>query len=281
MKPTFATKLTIQPVNGQVDQWFYQHQHTGSMHGFSEIRSRSNVWKKHTHTEGHIYDYAHFLLQNLGLFVLCVCMYIYIYTRLGAKRCACKGLCTSVENITLMNFFFFFEMLYCAFAWMNEYIVQIISATDCDWFQDMVITHWKSAKKWPQKMDIQVPTGFCHFAYKQTASTWWNNHRFVHGKDNINTHDSCTFDQLIVNVCPVCMSNVLQTWTENFEQPKNDSIASESPKTSRVFRSIHLHYTAILVFFQRSFAWNLKNISPIVWYRYSIGHPYKISNILY
>ena len=42
-----------------------------------------------------------------------------------------------------------------------------------------------------------------------------------------------------------------------------------------------LHYTAILVFFQRSFAWSLKNISPIVWYCCNIWRPYKISNILY
>ena len=55
--------------------------------------------------------------------------------------------------------------------------------------------------------------------------------------------------KLIANVCPVCTSDVLQTRTENFEQPKNDSIASESPETSRLFRSMHLHYTAILVFF--------------------------------
>ncbi len=74
---------------------------------------------------------------------------------------------------------------------------------------------------------------------------------------------------------------MLQTQTENFEQPKNDSIASESPETSRVFRSMHLHYTAILVFFQRSFARNLKNISPIVWYCCNIWRPYKIANILY
>ena len=38
----------------------------------------------------------------------------------------------------------------------------------------------------------------------------------------------------MANVCPVCTSDVLQTQTENFEQPKNDSIASESPETSRV-----------------------------------------------
>ena len=34
-------------------------------------------------------------------------------------------------------------------------------------------------------------------------------------------------------------------------------------------------------FFQRSFAQNLKNISPIVWYCCNIRCPYKISNILY
>ena len=75
--------------------------------------------------------------------------------------------------------------------------------------------------------------------------------------------------------------DVLQTRTENFKQMKNDSIASESPETSRVFRSMHLHYTAILGFFQRTFARNLKNISPIVWYCCNIWRPYKIANILY
>ena len=49
----------------------------------------------------------------------------------------------------------------------------------------------------------------------------------------------------------------------------------------RVFWSMHLHYTAILVFFLRSFAQNLKNISPIIWYCCNIRHPYKIYTILY
>ena len=44
---------------------------------------------------------------------------------------------------------------------------------------------------------------------------------------------------------------------------------------------MHLHYTAILTFFQRSFGRNLKNISPIVWYCCNMRRPYKISNILY
>ena len=47
--------------------------------------------------------------------------------------------------------------------------------------------------------------------------------------------------------CPVCTSDVLQTQTENFEQQKNNSITSESPETLRVFQSMHLHYTAILL----------------------------------
>ena len=63
----------------------------------------------------------------------------------------------------------------------------------------------------------------------------------VFDTDTDDTHDSCIFDQLIANVCPVFVRCVVIR-TENFEQPKNDSIASESPETSR------LHYTAILVF---------------------------------
>ena len=35
------------------------------------------------------------------------------------------------------------------------------------------------------------------------------------------------------------------------------------------------------LFFQQSFAQNLKNISPIIWYCCNTRHPYKISNILY
>ena len=80
-----------------------------------------------------------------------------------------------------------------------------------------------------------------------------------------------------IQVCRMCCK-----LTENFEQQKNNSIASESPETSHVFWSMHLHYTAILVcFFQRSFAQNLKNISLIIWYCCNIWRPYKISNILY
>ena len=129
--------------------------------------------------------------------------------------------------------------------------------------------------KWFSSLCLQ--TNRKHMEKRSLICTW----KTSFYTDNINTHDSCIFDQLIANVCPVCTSDVLQTWTENFEQPKNDSIASESPEMSCVFRSMHLHHKWYSFFFQQSFAWNLKNISPIVWYCCNIWHPYKMSNILY
>ena len=177
-------------------------------------------------------------------------------------------------------------MLCCVLAWMNEYIVQIISATWL-WLISRYSHHtlkkrWKMAAKnrhpcteWFSSLCLQ--TNRKHMEKQSLICT----RKTSFYTDNINTHDICIFDQLIANVCAVCTSDVLQTQTENFEQPKNDSIASESPEMLHVFRSMHLHYTAILVFFQRSFARNLKNISPIVWYCCNIQCPYKISNILY
>ena len=66
--------------------------------------------------------------------------------------------------------------------------------------------------------------------------------------DNITSTLTIVVDKLIANVCPVCTSDVLQTRTENFEQPKNDSIASESP-----IHAFALH-SDTRVFFQRRFA---------------------------
>ena len=45
--------LWLQSVNGRVlsTRSFRRHQHPGSVHGYLETRSRSNVWKDHTHTE--------------------------------------------------------------------------------------------------------------------------------------------------------------------------------------------------------------------------------------
>ena len=45
---------------------------------------------------------------------------IYIYIWLCAKRCTCKGLCTSVENKTLLKTVFIWNVVSC--TCMNEWI---------------------------------------------------------------------------------------------------------------------------------------------------------------
>ena len=45
------------------DRLFCRHLQSGSAHSFSKTRSRSNVWKEHTHTEGHKCEKTHLLLQ--------------------------------------------------------------------------------------------------------------------------------------------------------------------------------------------------------------------------
>ena len=68
----------LQSVNGWVLSTrsiiFCWRQHSESVHGYSETRSGSNVWKEHTHTEGRKYDTAHFLLQIVDLFASNDCL---------------------------------------------------------------------------------------------------------------------------------------------------------------------------------------------------------------
>ena len=104
------------------------------------------------------------------------------YTWLSAKRCACQGLCTSVENKTLLKTVFISNVVLC--TCMNEWIYST------DNFSNQAVVDFKiqsshtekAPKKWPPKTDIHVPSDFRHFAYKQITSTWRNNHWFVCGK---------------------------------------------------------------------------------------------------
>ena len=114
-------------------------------------------------------------------------------------------------------------------------------------------------------MDIYVPSDFRHL---QTNRKHMEKQSLICTRktsfymDNITSTLTIVVFLIITNVCPVCTSDVLLTQTENFEQPKNDSIASESPETSRVFRSMHLHYTAILVFFSTKFCTKSEEYFP-------------------
>ena len=84
-----------------------------------------------------------------------------------------------------------------------------------------------------------------------------------------------------MNVCPVCTSDVVanlnwKLWTTEKRQHRFGITGNVACVLIHAFA---LHSDTC--FFQRSFAWNLKNISPIVWYCCNIRRPYKISNILY
>jgi len=46
---------------------------------------------------------------------------------LSAKRCTYKGLCTSVENKTLLKTVFILNVVLCTCSFMNEYIVDNFS----------------------------------------------------------------------------------------------------------------------------------------------------------
>ena len=163
---------------------------------------------------------------------------------LRAKSCACKGLCTSVENKT----------------WMNEYIVQIISATRL-WLISRYSHHTlKKRRKMTAKNGHPCTEWFSSLCL-QTNRKHMEKQSLICTRKTWFYTDNITLTLIIVvfsinwslmfslYVLRICCKFELKT-----EQPKNDSIASESLETSRVFwsmhfRSMHLHYTAILFFF--------------------------------
>ena len=89
-------------------------------------------------------------LQVVEFVIIVSCSHIkYIIYICSAKRCACKGLCTSVENKTLLKTVFIWNVVLC--TCMNEWIY----STDNFSNQALVdfkiqSSHWKSAEKWPR-----------------------------------------------------------------------------------------------------------------------------------
>ena len=122
---------------------------------------------------------------------------------------------------------------------MNEYIVQIISANRL-WLisqyshhtlkkhQKMTAKNGHPCTEWFSSLCLQ--TNRKHME-KQSLICMRKTSFYMH---NINTHDSCIFDQLIVNVCPVCTSDVLQTRTENFEPSKKMTASLQNHQKRRM-----------------------------------------------
>ena len=114
---------------------------------------------------------------------------------------------------------FLFKMLCCVLAWMNEYIVQIISATRL-WLisryshhtlkkrRKMTARNGLPCTEWFSSLCLQ--TNRKHMENHSLICTWKTSFCTDNLTVNINTHDSCIFDQLIANVCPV--TAVPQAW---------------------------------------------------------------------
>ena len=168
--------------------------------------------------------------------------------------------------------------------WMNIYIVQIISATRL-WLISRY-SHHILKKRWKMTTKNGHPcTEWFSSLCLQTNRKHMENQSLICIRKTSFYTDNITSTLTIVvfsiNWSQMFALYVRQMCCKLKLKTLNNSIASESPETSRVFQSMHLHYTAISGFFQRSFTRNLKNISPIVWYCCNIWRPYKISNILY
>ena len=88
-------------------------------------------------------------------------------------------------------------MLCCVLAWMNEYIVQIISATRL-WLISRYSHHiLKKRRKMTAKNGHPCTEWFSSLCFKQIASTWWNNRWFVSRKQSFYM-DNITSTLMIV-----------------------------------------------------------------------------------
>ena len=151
---------------------------------------------------------------------------------------------------------FLFEMLCCVLAWMNEYIVQIISATRL-WLISRYSHHTLKKRRKITAKNRHPCTEWFSSLCLQTNRKHMEKQSLICMQKTLFYTDNTT-STLTIIVFSISWSRMFalyvrqmccKTQPENFEQSKNDSIASESLETSRAFRSMHLHYTVILVFF--------------------------------
>ena len=115
-------------------------------------------------------------------------------------------------------------MLCCVLAWMNEYIVEIISATRLWLIFKIQSSH---TEKWPPKTDIHVPEWFSSLCL-QTNRKHMENQSLICTWETSFYMDNITSTLTIV-VFSISWSRMFalyvhqmcwQTQTENFEQPK-------------------------------------------------------------
>ena len=176
-------------------------------------------------------------------------------------------------------------MLCCVLAWMNEYIVQIISATRF-WLISRYSHHTlKKRRKMTAKNGHPCTEWFSSLCLQ-------TNRKHMENQSLICTRKTSFYTDNITSTLTIVVFSI--NWSRMFALYVRRMCCKLKLKTTEKWQHrfgitgkvacVPIHAFALhsnTWFFQRSLAWNLKNISPIIWYCCNIWCPYKIANILY
>ena len=213
-------------------------------------------------------------------------LHIYIYD-LVPKGAHARGYALQLKIKHCWKLFLF-KMLCCVLAWMNEYIVQIISATRL-WLISRY-SHYTLKKRWKMTAKNGPPcTEWFSSLCLQT------NRKHMENQSLICTRKTSFYTNNITSTLTIVV--FLINWSRMFALYVRQMCCKLGLKTlnnRKTTASLRNHRKRRVCsdpcicttqryscFFQRSFAGNLKNISLIVWYCCNIRRPYKIANILY
>ena len=213
-------------------------------------------------------------------------VYIYIYD-LVPKGAHARGYALQLKLKHCWKLFLF-EMLCCLLVWMNEYIVQIISATRL-WLISRYSHHTLKKRRKMTTKNGQPCTEWFSSLCLQT------NQKHMEKQSLICTRKTSFYMDNITSTLTIVVFSI--NWSRMFALYvrqmccKLELKTLNNRKTTASLRNQRKHRVCsdpcicstqrYSFFFQRCFAPNLKNISPIVWYCCNIWRPYKIANILY
>ena len=179
-------------------------------------------------------------------------------------------------------------MLCCVLAWMNEYIVQIISATRLLLISRYSHHTLKKRRKMTAKNGHPCTEWFSSLCLQTNRKHMENQSLICTRKTSFYTDNitsTLTIVVFLINWLRMFALYVRQMCCKLELKTLNNQKTTASLRNHRKRRMCSdpciCTTQRYSFFFQRSFAWNLKNISQIVWYCCNIRRPYKISNILY
>ena len=178
-------------------------------------------------------------------------------------------------------------MLGCVLAWMNEYIVQIISATRL-WLISRYSRHTlKKRRKMTAKNGHPCTEWFSSLCLQ-------TNRKHMEKQSLLCTRKTSFYTDNITSTLMIVVFSI--NWSWMFALYVHQMCCKLELKTlnnRKTTASLRNHWkrhmcsdpcictTQRYSFFQLSFARKLKNTSLIVWYCCNIRCPYKVSNILY